>query len=153
YFNLAHLLRLSGPATVEVGVPFTVRAIDGQTGEPISGATLGEDVGGVTTTVPSSPLTNANGEAVIILSHTGAGTLKATRADSVRSNGLALCVHPPNDGSCGTMVPQPSPGSGTTATGPFQKPAGADLAEIVGVKSGHVYSRRHAPRILKGLVR
>src|SRR5207245_7312821 len=42
YFNLAHLLALSGPSAVSVGAPFTVHVSDGQTGEPISGAKLGE---------------------------------------------------------------------------------------------------------------
>src|SRR5262249_37223041 len=71
YFNLSHLLRLSGPTSVGAGVPFTVRVTDGQTGEPISGAALGEDNGGVTTTIPSSSSTNANGEATIVLTRTG----------------------------------------------------------------------------------
>jgi hypothetical protein len=151
YFNLVHLLSLSGPATVTAGVPFSVRVTDGQTGEPISQAAIGEDDRGVTTTIPSGPSTNANGEATIVLTRRGSVTLKATRTDSVRSNGLVACVHSVNDGSCGTTVAQESGVSTSTSNG--QPPAGSDVAEIVGIKSGHVYPRRAAPRVLRGAVK
>jgi hypothetical protein len=151
YFNLTHLLSLSGPPTVEAGELFTVRVTDGHSGEPISGAAIGEDIGGVTTVIPGGPLTNANGEAAVVLTHAGAVMLKATRSDSVRSGGLAVCVHAGSDGTCGTTVVQGSGGS-STLTPNAKLPAGPDLAEVVGVKSGHIYSRRKAPRVLEGRV-
>src|SRR5262249_14571769 len=106
YFNLAHLLSLSGPPLVEVALPVALRVTDARTGEPIPGAAIGEDTGGITTTLPGSPPTNANGEAAIVLTHTGVVTIKATKSDSVRSNGLVVCVHARNDGSCGTTLVQ-----------------------------------------------
>lgn len=141
YFNLKHLLSLSGPSSVTVGVPFTVHVVDGQTGEPISGAAVGELVSGVTNTSSSSPTTNAAGNATMTLTQTGAVTLKATQVESVRSNGLAVNVVPVSACACGGPAP----------VIPTLQPV-ADVAKVGGVKNGHVYSRRSAPRVLKGVV-
>jgi len=147
YFNLTHLLSLTGPASANAGSLFTVHIGDGRTGEPIAEATIGEDVAGTTTALPGASATDAAGNATITLSHAGVVTLKATRADSVRSGGLAVCVHNGNDGTCGTTLP------GAPSIAPVQVPAAPlDVASVAGVVSGHVYSRRHAPRILRGLV-
>ncbi len=129
-------------------MPFALHVTDAQTGAPISGASIGEVSGGVTSPVPGSGATDAGGNVAIVLGHTGAVTLKATRADSVRSNGVTVCVHNGNDGTCGTTVPTP------------EKPAGKgpppviapDVAKVLGITSGHVYRRRSAPRLLSGLV-
>jgi hypothetical protein len=154
YFNLSHQLSLSGPASVNAGTPFAVHVVDGQTGEPISGAAIGEVTAGVTTTIPSSPVTNASGDATISLAHTGSVTLKATRADAVRSNGLAVCIHVGGDGSCGTTISNGSGSSTSTATtNASSQPATSEVAEVLGIKSGHVYSRRFAPRVLRGMVK
>jgi hypothetical protein len=150
YFNLAHLLTLDGPASVNVGTPFTVHVGDGQTGQSISGAAIGPLLGGVTMTSASSPTTDANGNASIVLSSTGLETLKATKGDSVRSNGLVTCVHNGNDGSCGTSV-QNGPVIGGVGVAPALH-TNPVVAKIAGVTNGHVYSHRSAPRILKGIV-
>jgi hypothetical protein len=151
YFNLVHQLSVSGPASVSVGTPFVVHVTDGQTGEPIPGAAIGEVNAGVTTTIPSSPPTDASGNATVSLTHAGSVTLKATRADSVRSNGLSVCLHAGNDGSCGTSV---NGGVGSTnSTKTAAQPATAEIAEVLGIKSGHVYSRHSAPRVLRGEVK
>ncbi|MFZ1154979.1 MAG: Ig-like domain-containing protein [Solirubrobacteraceae bacterium] len=147
YFNLSHLLSISGPSSANAGAPTTVHVVDGQTGAPIAGAAIGEDVAGVTTTIPGSPLTNAEGNATITLAHAGTVKLKSTQAESVRSNGLAVCVHNGADGTCGTTIP------GVLKIGPFIKqPVPLDIATAGGVINGRRYSRRHAPRILRGLV-
>jgi hypothetical protein len=150
YFNLPHRLRLSGPASAGVGIPFAVHVTDGQTGEPLSGALIGQLVSGVTTAIPSSSTTDASGNATVTLAHTGVSTLKATRAESVRSNGLTVCVHNGNDGTCGTIVTGGGPGKSSTTQTP--QPIVSDTAKIAGVKNGHVYSRHSAPRVLKGVV-
>ncbi len=158
YFNLHHLLSLVGPASVDAGVPFSVHVVDGQTGQPISGAAIGEVASGVTTTIPGSPTTDANGDATITLAHAGTVKLKATQAESVRSNGLAVCVHSGNDGTCGTTVENPiaCPAATSACEGPakvhvpLQPPP--DVARAGGVVNGHVYSSRGAPRILGGSV-
>jgi hypothetical protein len=151
YFNLKHLLAISGPASASAGAPFTVHVTDAQTGAALSGAAIGVVINGVTTTLPSSATTDAGGNATIALAGPGVVTLKATRADSVRSNGLSVCVHNGNDGTCGTVVPGSPPGSA-----PLNKPppptATIDVVRIIGLHNGAVYRHRAAPRILRGSV-
>src|SRR5207237_809692 len=52
YFNLAHLLELLAPTSANSGTAFSVHVADAQTGQPISGASIGEVAGGVTTPIP-----------------------------------------------------------------------------------------------------
>ncbi len=155
YFNLPHLLSLSGPSSANLGTPFVVRVVDGATGEPLAGATVGEDVSGVTTPLPGSPTTNAAGEAAVQLTHEGTVSLKATRPESVRSGALAVCVHNGEDGTCGTHIPvvcpESSPGCGL-ARFPGTGPAPTVEVLAAGVIPGHRYAPRHAPRILEGRV-
>jgi hypothetical protein len=139
YFNLGHLLNLTGPTSVEVGAPFKVKVSDGQTGEPVAGASIGEDVEGVTGTISSSTATDANGEATVTLNQAGTVKLKATQAESVRSNGLSVSVD---------SVP-----SGPDEVIPPSAPAETiDLPTIKGVANGHLYPRRRAPRVLAGVI-
>ncbi len=155
----SHLLKLSGPATANVGSPIPVHVVDGQTGVPIAGAAIGEDVAGVTTTIPGSALTNAEGNATVTLAHTGTIELKATQPESVRSNAIGVCVHNGNDGTCGTSgilyacatasVGVPPCGGPLVVT----PPPLADTPVVGGVKAGHVYPRHKGPRILSGLVK
>jgi hypothetical protein len=148
YFNLPHLLKLTGPASASTGSSFSVHVADAQTGEPISGASIGEVAAGVTTPLASGATTDAGGNASISLASVGSVTLKATRKDAVRSNGLSVCLHNGNDGSCGTTVP------GVVPQPPVQKPLApeGDVAKLAGIRSGHVYRRRFAPRVLSGIV-
>jgi len=150
YFNLLHLLSLTGPMSADVGSPITVHVTDGQTGAAIAGAAIGEDVAGVTTTIPGSPLTNSEGNATLAISHAGTVKLKATQPESVRSNGLAVCVHNGNDGTCGTVVGVPK---GVPKGEPeIGHAPPVDIPIVSGVKSSRHYGHRHAPRILSGLV-
>jgi hypothetical protein len=153
YFNLKHLLSLSGPSSVGAGMSFTVHVVDGQTGEPLSGASIGQLVSGVTTAIPSSSTTDASGNATVTLAHTGVSTLKATRAESVRSNGLMVCVHNGNDGTCGTTVTAGGPSKSPVTTHTSPQTTVSEVATIAGIKNDHVYSRRHAPRVLAGIVK
>jgi hypothetical protein len=147
YFNLPHLLDLTGPAGVGGGTPFTVHVTDGQTGAPIAGASIGEDVAGVTTPIPGTATTDANGNATLALAHAGTVTLKATQPESVRSNRLVVCVHNGNDGTCGTTIPDVP-----KIEPPVVQVAPIDVPMVGGVINGRRYGRRHAPRILRGLV-
>jgi hypothetical protein len=156
YFGLTHLLSISGPAGASVGTPFTVHVSDGQTGESIAGAAIGEMVtGGATAAIPGSATTDANGNATLVLTHTGSVRLKATKADSVRSNGLLVCVHNGNDGTCGTSIPGGSAPS-TTAPSTVSNTSGAaaaDVAKVAGIQGGRIYPHRRAPRVLSGTVK
>ncbi len=141
YFNLAHRLRLTAPSSANLGSPATVKVTDGSTGEPLAGMTVGETAGGVTTPLPGAT-TNSAGEATITLTHLGTVTLKAQGASAVRSNGVPVCVHNGNDGPCAPVVPP-------KITPVVVLP---DIARATGVLFGHVYSRRAAPRVLRGIV-
>jgi hypothetical protein len=145
YFNLTHLLSLSGPETANVGTPINLHVTDGRTGEAISGASIGEDVAGVTTPVPGSSTTDANGNATVTLANAGTVRLKAQSSGAVRSNGLVVCVHNGNDGTCETSLPAGGPAPPTSVL--------PDLAQIAGIVTGHVFARRSAPRLLRGLVK
>jgi hypothetical protein len=145
YFNLEHRLSLSGPPSAASGAPFTVHVVDGGTGVPQAGAAIGEVIGGVSTTIPGSATTDSAGNATIALAHTGTVTLKASAEGAVRSNGLPICVHNGDDGTCSTTLP----GVGIKPAPPIIKPA---VAEIAGIAAGHVYSSRGAPRLLHGIV-
>ena len=154
FFNLSHVLRASGPASVEAGVPFTVHVADGVSGEAISGAVIGETVAGTTTALPGSPSTDATGNATVLLGGAGTVTLKASRADSVRSNGLAICVHAA--GQTCTPAPNGNPGGGvagfsTGSTAPYKGPF-ALVAHLASVLDGRHYSRHGAPRLLSGQI-
>ncbi|TMK26643.1 MAG: carboxypeptidase-like regulatory domain-containing protein [Actinobacteria bacterium] len=149
YFNLHHLLKLSAPAVANGGTPFTVHVTDGQTGEPLAGATVGQFAGGVTTALSPAAVTDSSGNTAVTLPNAGTVTLKATRPESVRSNGVTICLHNGNDGSCGTAAtPAGEPKALPTPPHPFE----GDVAKITGVKNGAVYRRRAAPRILSGQV-
>jgi len=142
YFNLKHLLKLSGPSSVTVSAPFTVHVADGQTGEPVSGAMIGQLVSGVTSTANASPTTDSAGNATVTLTQVGTVILKATQSESVRSNGLAVSVGYSAACACAPLVPgRPAP-----------TPVLLDVAKIAGVENGHVYSHRSAPRLLGGMV-
>jgi hypothetical protein len=76
--------------------------------------------------------------------------VQATAPESVRAEAI-VCVHAGNDGTCGTTAPSGPPR-------PLQQPQQpkpvfeGDLARTAGVRGGHVYSRRGAPRLLDGLI-
>lgn len=117
FFSKSFLLRLSGPASAKEGEDFTVTVTDGTCGCAISGAT----VGGATT--------DANGQAVLRFQSAGNVTLKAERADSVRSNALTVEIR--RDSSTTTPAPTtPAPGTpaGTGADTGANTPAPGDPA-------------------------
>jgi hypothetical protein len=151
YFNLSHLLALSGPPSANAGSGFTVHVADGRNGEPIAGATIGTLASGVTTPVPSASTTDASGNATVVLASAGAVTLKATQDESVRSNGLSVCVHAGNDGTCGVTTPA-STLPLVISPSKDGAPATALLARALGVRNGQVFSRRSSPRVLSGAV-
>lgn len=150
YFNLKHLLGLSGPTAVNIGTPFTVHVLDAQTDAPIAGASIGVLSSGVSNTIPTSTTSDSAGDATVTLTAPGVFTLKASQSESVRSNGLTVCVHNGADGTCGTSVPGSLPGPVSPGSKP--PPIAALLARIAGVANGRVYRHRSAPRILRGTV-
>jgi hypothetical protein len=87
-FSKVHVLRLAAPDSAVAGQAFDVTVTDGQNNAPVAGA----EVAGVPT--------GADGRATVSFADPGVYTLKAERADSVRSNGVRLCVDPPGADPC-----------------------------------------------------
>jgi hypothetical protein len=80
-FNAQYFLKLTAPVTETTqGSPITVTVTDGGSGTPIQGAQIGNVV------------TDANGNASLQFTKTGAFSLKASRSDSIRSNAVVITV-------------------------------------------------------------
>lgn len=89
-FAKVRALKLTGPGTARTGTPVPFTVTDGKTGAPQAGA----NVAGATTGV--------DGKASPVFSTPGVYTVKAEKSDSVRSNGIKLCVDPPGIEACTT---------------------------------------------------
>jgi hypothetical protein len=140
YFNKAHLLKLTGPGSVDVNQPVTMAVVNGDDGTPAAGASVG------------GQLTGPSGTATLTFDTTGVHHLKAERSDSLRSNALDVCVHLGNDGTCGTEVQ-------ASGLGPAPAPQVVPVvdrdgpgAHIAGLRLGQRFARRRAPRLLSGTV-
>jgi hypothetical protein len=148
-----HFLTETAPSTAQVGTPVTVTvgALNTTTGKPEPAVPAG-----ITVSAGSvSALANTEGVATLTFPSVGTYTVAAAAPDSVPSDPHTICVHNGNDGTCGTTVlaacatSSGCPGPVGPGTGPLPPP---DTARAGGVVSGHVYSRRAAPRILGGSV-
>jgi hypothetical protein len=142
-------LRLTGlPARVAPGAAVTVRVDEYSapvfpatqtTSAPSAGATV--SYGGATAT------TGSDGTARLTFGGTGPQTVSATKAGHVRTATESTCVTTGADGACG---------SGTGAGGAGTPPAGEDetapVATLTGISRGKVYSRKRAPKVLRGKV-
>jgi hypothetical protein len=106
--------------------------------EPASGATV--TYGGATAT------TGGDGIAQLTFAGTGPVTVQATAPDSLRSAALTTCVTNGADGACGTSIPAGAVPPATTAD------TTAPVATISGLRKGKVFSRKRAPRTLRGRV-
>jgi hypothetical protein len=127
-------LRLSRvPVTAVPGarVALLVETFNGSSPVPAPGATV--SVGGRNFT------TAGNGIAEVTFEEPGPVSVRATKADAVPSATEQTCVTNGADGACGTVRPSPPD---TTA------PA----ASILGIRDGQRFTRRRAPRELRGTV-
>jgi hypothetical protein len=156
-------LGVEAPPTANVGAPVSVTVVKysvSGTPSPVSGATVG--VGANVQT------TEASGHATLVFAQAGEQTIRVSAPELVRTE-ATICVHNGNDGTCGTTAQTSSPsssassGSSATAEGggvsafSQSKPAaysGPDalVAKAHGLIEGHVYTTRHAPRLLSGSV-
>jgi hypothetical protein len=143
-------LGVEAQASASVGepVPVSVKRYNTK-GEasPAAGATI---TGAVTTVS-----TNSTGHATVSFSGQGMFTLGVSAPESVRTE-ANVCVHVANDGHCGTprttnTVNTTNINQTNTHTTIVPQPQ-AGVASVVGIKNGHVYSRRAAPRLLRGTV-
>jgi hypothetical protein len=153
-----NVLAIEAPANVEVNKPVTVTVLSypnsgGEPPKPVMGAIV---VGGGDA---SALHTNAQGQTTLIFLVDGRYTIDATAAAGGGQSSIPgeafVCAHQGNDGTCGTQAPSSSSGVKLPASGGTiidSGPATVEKAKIAGVKNGHVYSRRTAPRLLKGSV-
>ena len=87
-FSKQYVLRISAPGTARTGEPVTVRVTDGRDGSPQAGANV------------RGAVTGADGRATLTFDQAGIYLLKAERPDSIRSNGVRLCVDPQGADPC-----------------------------------------------------
>ena len=93
-FSKAHVLQLRSEqnvAAVGTGVVYEVR--DAATGAPVAGATV------------SGKATDASGRVTLFYSSSGSHTVKAEKADSIRSNAFSTCVYLPPRAAAGSPLP------------------------------------------------
>jgi hypothetical protein len=128
------VLQLAGPNTVSTGQPATYTVTDAASGAPVAGAAV------------AGQITGADGKASATFDTAGTRTLKATRANAVRSNGVSTCVHAGDDGTCGTAAPGGGGGGGSV---PFAR---APISSVLGLRSGARFAAGKGPRLLKGHV-
>ncbi|KAL0067759.1 hypothetical protein AAF712_005199 [Marasmius tenuissimus] len=89
-FSKEHFLKLEAPLTVKKGASARLRVTDGTTGAPLSSAKVNKISGpGAATVVGTSA---EDGTISVAFSDAGIYTLKASRDDSIRSNGAILVV-------------------------------------------------------------
>ena len=131
------LLALTGPATARPGATATVRVSNAADGTPIGGAAVGGKSTGADGTAVVGPFTQR-----------GDQDFKASKPGTIRSNRLRVCVSDGSDGLCGAG----SGGSGAPgAPGAVANDTTAP-ATTLRVRDGAVFSRRRAPRLLRGRV-
>ena len=134
------LLALGGPATARPGEPVTVKVTDAANAAPVSGASVGGGETGADGTTAVGPFTAR-----------GNTDLKASKPGTIRSNRLRVCVTNGADGACGTTAP------GASAPGGSAPPVAvadriAPVTRIAGIREKQRFSRRRAPRTLRGSV-
>ena len=126
------LLALTGPGSARPGETVSVKVADAGDGSAVGGAEV------------SGRVTGADGTAVVgPFSQRGNQDLKATKSGTIRSNRLRVCVSDGQDGFCATTTPAGTPGAARDSTAP---------ATLIALRDGATFSRRRAPRLLRGSV-
>ena len=152
-----HFLTETAPAasSVQVGTPVAV-SVGSQSAETGAKESLPSGVTVSAGSISATP--NAQGVATLTLPSVGTYTIEASAPGSVPSDSHTVCVHNGNDGTCGTQLllyacaTQSAPSAGCVGPAIVPPQQSAVTAVAGGVKAGHVYSKRKAPRILKGTV-
>jgi hypothetical protein len=137
-------LALEAPTSANVAeaIPVIVKRYNAK-GEaaPAAGATI--------TGAAGLAIADSAGRATVSFAAAGLQLLRASAAESVRTE-TPVCVHSGNDGTCGTNAPGVPPSQGLAAPSSAYRGPFAVVARVGGVLEHHVYSRRHAPRLLTG---
>jgi hypothetical protein len=141
------ILDLTGvPATVAPGQPVTVKVTEHGLVDPTADpavVTSGPAVGATVSAGGATATTGADGTAQVSFSVSGPATVQATEPGHIRSATLPTCVTTGSDGACGSQIP----------AGPARvKDDTAPVASLSGLTNGKVFSRKRAPRTLRGTV-
>jgi hypothetical protein len=144
-------LEIEAPSSANAGEAVTVTVVQyNAKGEakPAVGANVGGGGTGVVTDAQGHATLKFFGDATYTLRVSGAESTPAIRTETT------ICIHEGNDGTCGTQPPSKGtvPPPGSSAPGQTEAGAHALVATAGGVIDKHVYSRRHAPRVLSGKV-
>lgn len=144
-------LRLGGvPASAAPGQTVTVKVDQFTTAyDPVQDRTntFAEPAAGATVSAAGqTATTDAAGAAQLTLSAPGPVSISVTKSGHVRTAAVT-CVTSGTDGNCGTQIPAGTP-LGTEK--PDDKTA--PVARLSGIKDGATFSRKRAPRELKGTV-
>jgi hypothetical protein len=105
--------------------------------EPAQGASVTYGTGAATT--------GSDGVAQLTFGGSGPVTVQATAPGSLRSAALTTCVTNGADGACGSSIP-------SGAVPPSTADTTAPTATLAGLRRGQVFSRKRAPKELKGTV-
>jgi hypothetical protein len=134
------VLKLTGPATAAPGTPVPVRVTNEVDGAPVAGATVGGATSGADGVANVGPFAG-----------TGDQDLKATKAGTIRSNRLSVCVTTGSDGACGTTAASTcvtTGDDGNCGTRDKRAPRG----KITSIREGQRFGKGKGPRALKGIV-
>jgi hypothetical protein len=151
------------PATVTEDVPFTVRVglVHTRPGTfpEIGEGTVSPEEGVRVSTGSSSALTNAKGEATLVLATPGSYTLGASKGTQVPSAPASICVLAAGASVCGEAGSHASGSSNTKApittasiSAPYKGPY-ALVADVQDIANGRIYTAADAPRLISGTIR
>ncbi len=147
-------LELEAPTTANVGEATAVSVkqynAKGEASPAVGASVIGGGAGATT---------DSQGHATLKFGGAGIYTLQVNAGagpPAVRTE-ATICVHNGPDGTCGTQVltacaTESSPAGGCGGPGIVLPPPATVTTVAAGVKSGRSYSKRKAPRILKGTV-
>jgi hypothetical protein len=143
------ILDLTGvPARVAPGQAVTVKVTEHGLVDPTAFPAVvrsGPAAGATITYAGATVTAGADGTARLAFSRSGPAVVQATEPGHIRSAALATCVTTGADGACGSRaggLPPLAPAKDVTAP----------VASLTGLNDGAVFSRRRAPRTLRGTV-
>jgi hypothetical protein len=149
-------LEIEAPTAANVGEATAVTVkrynTEGEASPAVGASVIGGGAGATTDSQGHATLKFFGAGTYTLLVNGAAAGPPAVRTETT------ICVHAGNDGTCGTQptlfacATESVPSSGCGGP-PIVVPQQSALTTLAGgVKTGHVYSRRKAPRILKGVV-
>jgi hypothetical protein len=146
-------LRITGvPATARPGARASVKVVQysAVSHYPDPTETQAAPAAGATVRAGAQTVTTGpDGTAALTFAGSGPQSVQATKAGHVRTAAEPVCVTTGSDGACGTTVPCATTGhDGRCGTADTTAP----VARLRKVYDDWYYSRRHAPRTLRGTV-